>query len=170
MFGNLAAIWGFAGVCLFLGSAIVRLAQISLQMNVSDLNIVHWLVMGLWVAFMAYYEGYKGFQKGFSPRVAARIQYLRNHATKKRFILAPLFCLGYFDAERRRIIFVCCLTLAIFLIIRLVEYMPMPWRGILDIGVVVGLGWGLISMIVFSVIALINNDFDFPAGVPEPKS
>ena len=118
---------------------------------------------------MAYYEGYKGFQKGFSPRVAARLRYLKDNANYKRLMLAPLFCLGYFDAERRRIIFVCCLTLVIFLIIQLVEYIPMPWRAILDLGVVVGLGWGLTSMIIFTIQAFIKPDFDFPAGVPDKR-
>ena len=167
MFGNIAAIWGFAGVCIFLGSAIVRLGQVGFQLNLDELDVQHWLVMVLWVSFMAYYEGYKGFQKGFSPRVAARLRYLKDHATSMRFLLAPLFCLGYFDAERRRIIFVCCLTLVIFLIIRLVEYVPMPWRAILDLGVVVGLAWGLTSMVIFTVHAFVKSDFDFPAGVPE---
>ncbi len=169
MFGNIAAIWGFAGVCLFLGSAIVRLGQIGLQINIVDLEVKHWLVMVIWISFMAYYEGYKGFQKGFSPRVAARLRYLKDNANYKRLMLAPLFCLGYFDAERRRIIFVCCLTLVIFLIIQLVEYIPMPWRAILDLGVVVGLGWGLTSMIIFTIQAFIKPDFDFPAGVPDKR-
>ena len=169
MFGNIAAIWGFAGVCIFLGSAIVRLGQIGFQINIVDLEVKHWLVMVVWISFMAYYEGYKGFQKGFSPRVAARLRYLKDNANYKRLMLAPLFCLGYFDAERRRIIFVCCLTLAIFLIIQLVEFIPMPWRAILDLGVVVGLGWGLTSMIIFTIQAFIKSDFDFPAGVPEKR-
>lgn len=169
MIGNLAAIWGFSGVCLFLGSAILRLAEISNQMSLQSFNMVHWICLILWVSVMAYFEGYKGFQKGFSPRVAARVRYLAKHVTLKRFILAPLFCLGYFDAERKRIIVVCCLTIGIFLIVNLVEYIPMPWRGILDLGVVVGLSWGLISMVIFSLLPLANSAYDYPAGVPESK-
>ena len=167
MFGQVAAIWGFLGVCIFLGSAIIKLSQISSQLEVETLTVWHWLVMGAWILFMAYYEGYKGFQKGFSPRVAARIYYLKGHATPVRFILAPLFCLGFFDAERKRIIFIFCFSAAIMVLVKLVEHMPMPWRGIMDLGVVVGLSWGLVSMMLFSAKAFWTNNFDFPPGVPE---
>jgi len=48
---------------------------------------------------MLYSEGYKGFQKGYSPRVAARGHYLRDHSTLLRAILAPLFCMGFFHSS-----------------------------------------------------------------------
>ncbi len=116
---------------------------------------------------MAYFEGYKGFQKGFSPRVAARLYFLLENVTYKRLLLAPLFCLGFFDAERKRIIFIYCLTSAIFLIVRFVEQVPMPWRGILDVGVVVGLSWGLLSVTFYSIKAFAGRGFIFPNGVPK---
>lgn len=167
MLGRVAAVWGFVGVFVFLGSAILKLAQISSQLDFSSLALWQWLILLLWVAFMAYYEGYKGFQKGFSPRVAARIHYLASHVTLKRLLLAPLFCLGFFDAERKRVIFIVCLTIGIVLLVKLVENMPMPWRGIMDAGVVVGLSWGLISMVVFSIRAFVDKDFSYSAEVPE---
>ena len=116
---------------------------------------------------MAYFEGYKGFQKGFSPRVAARLYFLLGNVTYKRFLLAPLFCLGFFDAERKRIIFIYCLTSVIFLMVKFVEQVPMPWRGILDVGVVVGLSWGLLSVTFYSIKAFTSRDFIFPNGVPK---
>jgi len=45
--------------------------------------------------------------------------------------------------------------------------MPMPWRGIMDVGVVVGLSWGLTSVVLFSLKALFTKSFNYPAGVPE---
>ncbi|NQZ31185.1 MAG: hypothetical protein HRU06_07900 [Oceanospirillaceae bacterium] len=167
MIGRIAAVWGFAGVFLFLGSAIFRLSQYSVQLEIQNLPIWQWLILAAWIAFMAYYEGYKGFQKSFSPRVAARIYYLRSNVTPLRFALAPLFCLGFFDAERKRVIFIFCLTGAIMILIKLVEHMPMPWRAIMDTGVVVGLSWGLISVVLFSMKAFFTKNFDYPAGVPE---
>lgn len=167
MLGRIAALWGFVGVFVFLGSAILKLAVISFQLDFSSLALWQWLIMLLWVAFMAYFEGYKGFQKGFSPRVAARIRYLAYHVTLKRLLLAPLFCLGFFDAERKRVVFIVCLTIGIILLVKLVENMPMPWRGIMDAGVVVGLSWGLVSMVLFSISAFLDKSFSYSAEVPE---
>lgn len=167
MLGRIAALWGFIGVCFFLGSAIFKLSLISSQLDVNNLSVFNWLVMLAWILFMAYFEGYKGFQKGFSPRVAARLYFLLENVTYKRLLLAPLFCLGFFDAERKRIIFIYCLTSAIFLIVRFVEQVPMPWRGILDVGVVVGLSWGLLSVTFYSIKAFAGRGFIFPNGVPK---
>jgi len=150
-----------------LGSAIFKLSLISSQLDVNNLSVFNWLVMLAWILFMAYFEGYKGFQKGFSPRVAARLYFLLENVTYKRLLLAPLFCLGFFDAERKRIIFIYCLTSAIFLIVRFVEQVPMPWRGILDVGVVVGLSWGLLSVTFYSIKAFAGRGFIFPNGVPK---
>ncbi len=166
MLGRIAAIWGFVGVCLFLGNAIYKLALISSQMEMDELNFLHWLIMGLWITFMAYFEGYMGFQKGFSPRVASRIFFLSKNVTITRLIFAPLFCLGFFDAERKRIIFIFCLTISIIALVKLMESVPMPWRAIIDIGVVVGLTWGLIFVVVFTLQAFRSDNCSFPAGVP----
>ena len=87
--------------------------------------------------------------------------------TIKRLVFAPFFCLGFFDAERKRIIFIVCITLGIVLIVKLVENIPMPWRGMLDAGVVVGLAWGLISMVLFSIKAFLYKDFPHCAEVPK---
>ncbi|MCJ8297409.1 MAG: hypothetical protein MJK13_00525 [Pseudomonadales bacterium] len=167
MLGRIAAAWGFIGVFIFLGSAIFKLAVISWQLTAIELELYHWLAMIGWVFFMGYYEGYRGFQKGFSPRVAARVHFLVENVTYKRLILAPLFCLGFFDAERRRVIFIVCLTLGIILLVQVVEHMPMPWRGIMDVGVVVGLSWGLISMLIFTLKAFYSPGCYYSAGVPD---
>ena len=169
MLGRIAAAWGLIGVCLFLASAIYKLAIMSWQLVAIELELYHWLVMLLWVVFMGYYEGYQGFQKGFSPRVAARIYFLVENVTYQRLVLAPLFCMGFFDAERRRIIFIVCLSIGIILLVQAVEYMPMPWRGIMDVGVVVGLSWGLISMLIFTLKAFCGSGFNHCAEVPGRK-
>ncbi|EPJ47413.1 MAG: hypothetical protein OFPII_13000 [Osedax symbiont Rs1] len=43
----------------------------------------------------------------------------------------------------------------------------MPWRGILDVGVVVGLSWGLLSVTFYSIKAFAGRGFIFPNGVPK---
>ena len=55
--------------------------------------------------------------------------------------------------------------LLIFIIIA--HQLPQPWRGILDLGVVVGLSWGLISILVYSWIALTQEDFPHSPELPE---
>jgi hypothetical protein len=153
MLGLLAVTWGMLGVWLLLGSAIVRLTPIGLSIFSMDLSWYHWLVLAVWVVGMAHREGYVGFQKGFSPRVAARLAYLRRNPTPLRTILAPFFCMGYFDIERRRQIVVIGVTLMVISFIVIARQLPQPWRGIVDLGVVVGLLWGVIALLIFTVMA-----------------
>jgi len=95
-----------------------------------ELGIWHYIVGGVWVVFMGYSEGYKGFQKGYS---------------------APLFCLGFINSTKRRRIVVWVLLIVITLIVILFKQIDQPWRGVLDLGVVVGLSWGIIATLVFLV-------------------
>lgn len=153
MLGLFATIWALAGVLLLLGQAIVRLSLIGVAALQAPLDWYHWVALAGWVLFMALAEGYRGFQKGFSPRVAARVVYLYHHPTPLRVALAPLFCMGYFDIERRRQIVVVSVTLMVIGFIVVAHFLSQPWRGILDIGVVVGLLWGVIALLVFTVRA-----------------
>jgi len=153
MLGTLAVVWGLVAIGVLLGQAIYRLALISLVGLSMPLCWYHWAVLLGWTLFMAYGEGYRGFQKSFSPRVAARAAYLLRHATVLRALLAPLFCMGYFHIERRRQIVVISVTLTVIGFIIGAHYLPQPWRGIVDLGVVIGLAWGVIALGVFTVQA-----------------
>ena len=97
---------------------------------------------------MAYLEGYRGFQQGFSPRAAARVRHLRDHASWLETVLAPLFVMSYFHAHRRRQIISLLLTSLIICLVLVVRLIPQPWRGIIDLGVVAGLTWGVLSLAV----------------------
>ena len=116
---------------------------------------------------MGYSEGYKGFQKGYSPRVASRALYLRDKCTWVRLLLAPLFCLGFINSTKRRRIVVYVLLIVITLIVVLFKYIPQPWRGVLDLGVVVGLSWGIIATLVFLVKFWMAEKVDFDPEVVE---
>lgn len=153
MLGTLAVVWGLVAIGVLLGQAIYRLTLISLVGLSMPLCWYHWAVLAGWTLFMAYGEGYRGFQKSFSPRVAARAAYLLRHATVLRALLAPLFCMGYFHIERRRQIVVISVTLTVIGFIIGAHYLPQPWRGIVDLGVVIGLAWGVIALGVFTVQA-----------------
>ncbi|MEM7195204.1 MAG: hypothetical protein AAF402_09655 [Pseudomonadota bacterium] len=146
--GNVAMIWGIAGFLLLLVYAIVRLTPIAWEALQHSLTWMQWLLLIGNTLFMAYSEGYRGFQVGYSPRVVSRAMYLRRNATAFNTIFAPLFCMSYFSAPRRRVITSWVLTVAIIILIILFHKLSQPWRGILDAGVVVGLSWGTVSTVL----------------------
>ncbi len=167
MTGTIGAIWGIAGVLLLLGSAVCRLAPLAFAAFSVPFQWYHWLAWVLSVLLMAHAEGYRGFQLHFSPRVAARARYLREHPRFVHVILAPLFCMGYIHATRRRKTISISLTAGIIVLILIVHHIPQPWRGIIDAGVVTGLAWGIVSVIWFVGRAFAGHNFDCSAEVPE---
>ena len=165
--GYLGAFWGLAGIAALLGYSIWRLAGVAADAWSYDFRAYHWLVLAAHVAFMAWSEGYRGFQQSFSPRIVARAKYLIAHPRPAHVLLAPLFCMGYFHTSRRRMISVYVLTVFIITLIIAVRWLEQPWRGIVDAGVVVGLLWGVISMGAFTLRALTNPNYPYGPEVPE---
>lgn len=147
---------------LLLAAAIARLAPVAMAGLTSRLGPLQWLALVLWVGFMAYTEGYRGFQRSFSPRVAARARHLADHPSLTRALLAPAFCMAFFAAPRRRLLGSWLLTVAVIVFVIVVQRVPQPWRGIIDAGVVVGLGWGVITLVLSTVRAF------GPAGPGHP--
>jgi hypothetical protein len=143
--GLIGAVWGVTGFSLILLDAINRLARIALHALEQPLNLLHWLAFVVAVAALAWFEGYRGFQKKFSPRCAARIYYLYRHPEPVAVWLAPLFCMGFFRATRAPLLFAWVGTSLIVLLVVILHSAAQPWRGIIDAGVVVGLSWGLVS-------------------------
>lgn len=164
--GHIAVLWGFAGIALVFGNAIVRLGAIGFDTFLFSLSWYHWVALAVSVVFMGFAEGYKGFQRGYSPRVAARLLFLRDNVTPLRFILAPLFCMGFFDIQRKRMIVSYCLLLGILMLVQLVHMLEQPWRGIVDLGVVVGLTWGSTSIILFTLKAFFTDRFEHSPEMP----
>lgn len=163
----ISAVWGVLGVAAVLLFAIVRLAPIAAQAIADGLTALQWALLVANVGLMAWYEGYVGFQQRFSPRVAARTLYLyRNSMPDGILLLAPLFCCGYFRATRRVRVAVWSGTCGIIVVVQAVHLLSQPWRGILDAGVVVGLCWGLISLIFNVYRAFTAANFDHSAEMP----
>jgi hypothetical protein len=167
MSGTIGAIWGIAGVLLLLGSAVWRLTPLAVASFTVPFAWYHWLAWVMSVLLMAHAEGYRGFQMHFSPRVTARAKYLREHPRPVHVVFAPLFCMGYFHATRRRQIVSISLTAGIIVLIIIVHHLPQPWRGIIDTGVVTGLAWGIVSLIWFAARAFAGHGFDRSPEVPE---
>ncbi|HEX9020785.1 MAG TPA: hypothetical protein VF903_05950 [Nitrospirota bacterium] len=164
----IGAFWGLAGVVLLLGSAVYRLTPLATAAFSGgyEWRWHHWAVFLALIFFMAYAEGYRAFQQGFSPRVAARARHLKDHPNALHMLFAPLFCMAYFHAPRRRQITSISVTLGIIILVVLVRLLPQPWRGIVDGSVVVGLAWGLVSLIVFGYQAFTMERFPYSPEVP----
>lgn len=141
--GVVAAVWGAAGLAGLLVFAVLRLSVVVVDGWAVPWHWHHWLLAVANAVFMAWSEGHRGFGQGFSPRCAARVMWLRDNPTARLAVFAPFFVMGYFRATRRRLIGTWALTAAIVVAIVVVHALPQPWRAVLDIGVVVGLCWGL---------------------------
>ena len=130
----------------------------ALALEKSPMSQLQWMALIFSVVTMAYAEGYKGFHLGFAPRLISRANYLRNNPRVDHILLAPLFCMGYIYATRKRKLLSIGLTIMIIGFILLAGLLPQPWRGILDAGVVVGLVIGVASIVYFLIIASKNPD------------
>jgi len=140
--GTLAAGWGIVGFVWILLDAVVRLAALAIGPLQAGLTAPQWAALGAFVLFMAYVEGYRGFQRSFAPRTAARAHYLYQHPTWLTGVLAPLFCMGFFKATQRTLAVAWLGTAMILLLVAGLRVVPQPYRAIVDMGVIVGLTWG----------------------------
>jgi len=149
-----------------LGGAIYRLTPLAIDAFRTGLSAGQWALTAAFTLFMAYSEGYRGFQMRFSPRTAARIRYLRDCPAPLRSLLAPLFAMGFFHARRRTQITAWALTTGVVILVVLVQRLEQPWRGIVDTGVVLGLSWGVLSLSWSIVQALTCREFAPSPEVP----
>ena len=86
----------------------------------------------------------------------ARARYLAVNPRPLHVLLAPLFCMGYIYATRKRQLMSIALTLMIICFVLIARMMPQPWRGIVDAGVVVGLTLGVLSIAYFLIVSTGN--------------
>lgn len=92
----------------------------------------------------AYAEGYKGFQKKFSPLVVKRSLGVSGIVNT---LLAPVYSMGLIHATKKRLITSWCVTLGVTALVVIVKKLPPIARCILDAGVVVGLTYGSLSIL-----------------------
>ncbi len=138
--------WGVIGVIGIIASAVFKLLPRIIELGNYPFAIQHWLVLLVFTPYMAYAEGYKGFYLNLAPRVQARALYLRDAGGPLLALTAPLFCMGYFYATRRRMLTSWIVSLSIVLLVAIVSRVPQPWRGVIDVGVVVGLVIGIAAL------------------------
>jgi dipeptide/tripeptide permease len=139
--------WGITGVILLIGSAVYRLTPRVLELRAYELSAMQLMLLGAFLLFMLYSEGYKGFHLNFAPRVVVRAEGLQKLQAPWLKLLAPLVCMGLLHATRKRQLISWLLTFAIVLLVVGIRYLPQPWRGIIDAGVVAGLMTGILSIV-----------------------
>jgi hypothetical protein len=167
---RLVAYWGVLGVALLLVQALARLAVVAVDPFVSGrgLSAFETAVCVAWVLVSLHSEGYRGFQKAFVPRTVARAFYLASAPRPALLVvLAPAFCMGLVHARPRRLVTSWSIVALIVLAVVLVRRLPMPWRSIVDLGVVAGLLWGLVALAVAFARALRGNVPVYPLDLPE---
>jgi hypothetical protein len=163
----LCFVWGVGGVVGVLCRGIWRMWQIAVGPYFESHGTpTEWIILALWAGFMAYSEGYRGFQKAFSPRVVARAIYIGQHPTILRVLFAPAICMGLVFATRKRLTVSWCLLIGVVGLVVAIQTLEQPWRGVIDAGVVVGLSWGVLSLVALAGRALLGHATDTDPEVP----
>lgn len=169
---TMASLWGAGGVVYILAKSIRRILPIALEpfgdtaIPLSTFQLVAYVSMCLW---FAYVEGYKGFQLKFSPLVVARAQTLKpfNGSPIHHILLAPFYSMGLFHATKKRKIVSWSVSIGVGIIVAAVKRLPYPWRNIVDAGVIVGLSWGSLSiMIGWMKAALMGQESKMDPALP----
>lgn len=154
--------WASSGVVYILMKAIKRVLPIALEPLKGDVAVpLNGFQLAAYIStclFFAYAEGYKGFQKKFSPLVVTRSFTIQpSLSTLHHIIFAPFYAMGLFHATKKRKIVSWSVSIGVAGIVAGVKRLSYPWRNIVDAGVVVGLSWGAMSILVSYVKALFNN-------------
>ena len=126
-----------------------------------------WALYVGWVAINLYAEGYRAFHRGFSPRVVVRAVHLASQPETIRVLFAPAFCMSLFHATRRGLALAWGVLITVVSLVVLMHWVPQPWRGIIDGGVVVGLLWGALSVLWYFGRALSGHLPRVPSNLPE---
>lgn len=148
-------IWGMVGILAFIGRGLYRLSEVAWELTSGRaLMGAEWGGLALWCVFMVYGEGYKGFHKAFSPRVVLRLHVLAARPSLGWGLLAPVVGMGLLRATRKRLIVSWCLVIGIVALVVFISRLSYPYRSIVDLGVVLGLSVGSVSLVYHYILAL----------------
>lgn len=150
-----------------LGEGIYRLARTAVEiLTTTEVSAGQAAFGAAWLGFIVYVEGYRAFQKRFSPRVVARALYLAEHPRPLHVALAPIYVMALMHTTRRRLIGSWILVAGIVAVILLVRALPPVWRALIDAGVATALAWGTIVMIVYFVKGLAGHPIPISPDLP----
>lgn len=165
--GLLAAAWGVGAHAVVLLVAARKLLRGGLAgLAEAEEATVAWLLAAACVAAFCYFQGYRGFQRGFSRMVAARARHLARHPTPWHAALAPLHVCGLIHATGRRRAATAALFVAIPFLSWGVGRLPEPLHGAVALGVAAGLTWGLVSMVTLAARAAAGRLTGASADLP----
>lgn len=106
------------------------------------------------VIFSGYAAGYKACQLNLCPMYVQRALTLsHSRSSSIHRALAPFYAMGLVHASRGRLITSWTVTLLVSLVVVLIRHLKYPQRSIIGAGVVTGLTWGAISIVVLYVRA-----------------
>jgi hypothetical protein len=167
---NLLGLWGVLQVILILFNAIKRLLPVALiPFHKNDLSLDQWVWYGFFCLAMGYTEGYKAFQLKFSPMAVSRAFDLIKNPSIFNYLFAGPYCMGLFNAPKKRMILSWSITAGVLALVKIVKYLPYPYRSIVDAGVVVGLSYGALSIVILSLFALMGRTIVNPDDVKDKK-
>jgi len=150
----MTSFWGAGGVVMILCRSITRIMPIAVEPfkvnnlpSLSNFQLAVYCATCLW---FAYVEGFKGFQKKFSPLVVSRSTTLTplDGTPILHTLFAPFYSMGLFHATKKRKIISWSISIGVGFLIAAVKRLPYPWRNIIDGGVVAGLSWGAVSIVL----------------------
>ncbi len=154
---NLILIYSIGGVIAIFSSAIYRLYP-HVQESISyEFSILNWIILALYLLVMIVGKGYFALHRGFVPRVINRSELLVENGTFIDRLLAPLYCMGFFKAPKKRLIISYSMLFLIITFIVSASKISQPWRGIIDLGVVIGLSLGILSLLILGFNKLISK-------------
>ncbi len=162
--GWIGFLWGAIGSIGLLVYSTLRLSLVAQEFFDFPATLMHWIILIVWLGLMAYMEGYKGFQRAFSPRVAARLIWLKHNPCLWLVILAPIYAIGLVYSSRRRFLTTLALLVMVIGFVTIAVNLPQPWRPIIDAGVVVGLSWGIVATLD-QLASDLNNKLE--SGIPQ---
>ncbi|MBT3756892.1 MAG: hypothetical protein HOK80_08665 [Candidatus Cloacimonetes bacterium] len=154
---KLIYIYSIGGVIAIFSSAIYRLyphVKESMSLEFSALN---WTVLAAYLIVMIVGKGYFALHRGFVPRVIVRSEQIISNGNLIDKLLAPLYCMGFFKAPKKRMIISYLMILFIISFLVSASKIVQPWRGIIDLGVIVGLSLGIISLLLLGSKKLISK-------------
>lgn len=158
----LPSFWATFGTISIIVNSLRKLVPIALQpfqksnLLSQPMTPLQTSIYAITILIFAYSEGYKGFQCKFSPLVVSRSLTLSNSQQSRiHKILGPFYAMGFLHATPKRKFKTWIMSVGVAGLVVAVKLLEYPWRSILDGGVVVGLGWGCVSMAVCWVNVLL---------------
>ena len=144
---KLIIIYSIGGVIAIFSSAIYRLYPHVREGFSFEFSTLNWIVLMAYLIVMIVGKGYFALHRGFVPRVINRSELLIENGNLFDKLLAPLYCMGFFKAPRKRMIISYVMISLIVSFIVSASKITQPWRGIIDLGVIIGLSLGIFSLL-----------------------